>query len=97
MVPVIADSGDSIPVNSGGESLPLREIDCMALHFMHQLRQKSGWAAFDTVRAVFTEGEPLYPTASFRRKTHIQICVRNQDCLKGMFRVPDQHFSAARL
>jgi len=39
----------------------------------------------DTVRGVFTEGEPLYENAGFRNKTHIQICVMNPKCIKGYF------------
>lgn len=44
---------------------------------------------FDTVKGIFTEGEPAYENAGFAEKTHVQICVRNQDCIKGVFRVPD--------
>jgi hypothetical protein len=43
--------------------------------------------AVDTLRGVFTEGRPIYPGAGFDEKTHIQIVVRNQRCIKGVFRV----------
>jgi hypothetical protein len=86
-------SGDQLPENSGGDDFLLRKLDCMVINSVHQSRKLSGEQPFDTVRAVFTEGEPLYPTAGFRRKTHIQVCVRNQECIKGVFRVPDHHFS----
>lgn len=86
-------SGGDVPKNSGGDDLLNRKLDCMVLNFLHQAREDSGKRPFDTVRAVFMEGQRLYPTAGFRRKTHIQICVRNQDCIKGVFRVPDHHFS----
>ncbi|MGA7236293.1 MAG: hypothetical protein WBY44_11470 [Bryobacteraceae bacterium] len=42
----------------------------------------------DTFRGVFIEGEPLYPGAGFYAKTHVQIVVRNPNCIKGVFRVP---------
>ena len=90
---LFANSGDEIPENSGGEDFLLRKLDCMVINHLHQSRQLSGEQPFDTVRAVFTEGKPLYPTAGFRRKTHIQICVRNPECIKGVFRVPNRHFS----
>ena len=46
--------------------------------------------AYDTVRGAFWEGEPLYPSAGFKRKNHVQLCVRRPDCIKGYFRVlPD--------
>ncbi len=44
-------------------------------------------AEFDTVRGVFVEGAPIYPTSGFREKTHIQICVSNPGVIKGVFRV----------
>lgn len=45
----------------------------------------------DTVRAVFTEGRPLYPNAGFFEKTHAQIALPNPACIKGVFRVPAAH------
>lgn len=69
----------------------------MVLNFLHRARLESGQQPFDTVRAVFTEGEPLYPTAGFRRKTHIQICVRNPKNIKGVFRVPEDHFTQVNI
>ena len=33
----------------------------------------------------FWEGDELYPNAGFREKDHIQICVRNPNCIKGYF------------
>ncbi|GBR75667.1 hypothetical protein NO2_0318 [Candidatus Termititenax persephonae] len=40
---------------------------------------------YDTVRGVFWEGQALYPSASFREKNHIQICVRNPERILGYF------------
>ena len=40
---------------------------------------------YDTVRSPFFEGKPLYDGAGFMDKNHIQICVRNTDCIKGYF------------
>lgn len=36
---------------------------------------------------VFVEGEPIYPGAGFDAKTHVQICVCDPACIKGVFRV----------
>jgi len=88
-------SGVEIPQNTGGEGFRNRKLDYIVLNVLHQVRREAREAPFDTVRAVFTEGQPLYPTAGFRRKTHIQVCVRNPDCIKGVFRVPRHHFSGA--
>ncbi len=40
---------------------------------------------FDSVRGMFIEGEELYHGAGFRAKDHIEIAVRNPNCIKGYF------------
>ena len=40
---------------------------------------------FDSTRGVFTEGGPIYNGAEIFEKTHIQICIRNSNCIKGFF------------
>jgi len=40
---------------------------------------------YDSVRGAFIEGEPLYPGAALYEKNHIQICIRNTQCIKGYF------------
>jgi hypothetical protein len=44
-------------------------------------------------RGVFTEGNRIYTNSGFRRKTHIQICVRDQANIHGVFRVRERYFS----
>lgn len=39
----------------------------------------------DSVRGMFPEGEEVYPDAGFRAKNHIQICVRNPNCILAYF------------
>jgi len=48
----------------------------------------AGGEPLQTVRGVFTEGPPIYRKAGIREKTHVQIAVRDADCIKGVFRVP---------
>jgi hypothetical protein len=78
----------SIPKNKSignlGDIL-LKELDCTVIESVHALKKQAGQSSFDSVRGVFFEGEELYPTASFREKDHIQICVRNPNCIKGFF------------
>lgn len=57
----------------------------------HVLRGKHSLEPFDTVRALFMEGERLYENAGFAAKNHIQICVRTAACIKGYFRPLDDH------
>ena len=40
---------------------------------------------YDSARAVFFEGNEIYPSAGFKQKNHIQIAVRNPNCIKGYF------------
>ncbi|NBC32481.1 MAG: hypothetical protein GVY13_07370 [Alphaproteobacteria bacterium] len=84
-------SGRPLPKNLGGSDLLLRKLDCAVINHLHEIRKTGGLPAFDSVRGVFLEGTPIYPGAGFFEKTHIQICVRNPDCIKGVFRVPQAH------
>lgn len=34
---------------------------------------------------MFTEGGELCPGSGFRAKSHVEIAVRNDDCIKGLF------------
>ena len=65
--------------------LLLRELDCAVIETLHTMKEDSHQLPFDFVRGVFFEGEELYPNAGFRDKDHIQICVRNPNCIKGFF------------
>jgi len=77
-----------IPVNTGGRDLVFRKLDCAVIGHLHKIRQADGLQAFDTVKGVFIEGDRIYPESGFFEKTHIQLCVRNLACIKGVFRVP---------
>lgn len=71
----------------------LRKLDCAVINHLHQVRVSAGLPSFDTVRGFFLEGDRIYPGAGFLEKTHVQICVRNLDCIKGVFRVPENHLA----
>ncbi len=40
----------------------------------------------DSVRGLFQEGEEIYENAGFRRENHIQLCIKNPNCIVGYFR-----------
>ncbi|HEV2483401.1 MAG TPA: hypothetical protein VGS79_27240 [Puia sp.] len=74
----------------------MRHLDCAAIEFMHagiteQVQQDietkgySNYKIFDTTRGVFTEGGPAFQGAGLFAKSHIQICVRNPNCIQGFF------------
>jgi hypothetical protein len=91
---IIAASGARTPENTGGQDLLLRKLDCAVINFLHSARERSEETPFDTIRGVFTEGEHIYANSGFRRRTHIQMCVRNGSKINGVFRVPERHFSS---
>lgn len=77
-----------LPFNKGigdSDELLLRELDCAVIETIHKTRNEFMLPEFDSIRGVFWEGETLYPNAGFREKDHIQICIRNPNCIKGYF------------
>jgi hypothetical protein len=84
-----AASGKPLPENTLMKDglLLRRKLDCAVINMVHRVRAGNGDPAFDTVYGVFEEGGELYPQAGFRSKTHVQIAVRNLDCIVGYFRL----------
>ncbi len=78
------------------QDLVIRELDCAVFEYMHQKIGEeidkdvtengySNLKIFDTVRGIFTEGGPIFKGAGIREKNHIQVCIRNLNCIKGFF------------
>ena len=84
----LARENKSLPKNTTfGKSdfdFKKRELDCAVIRYAHKLAKEEGMY-FDSVRAAFLEGEPLYPGSMFRKQNHIQIAVINPNCIKGIF------------
>lgn len=79
----------SLPANkgvSGSEDRLLRELDCAVIETLHEMMASTNQAGFDSVRGMFVEGDEVYPGSGIREKDHIQICIRNPNCIKGYFR-----------
>ncbi len=55
------------------------------IEYTRQFLENKGELPFDSIRAVFVEGDPIYPDAGFNEKSHIQICIINPNCVKGIF------------
>ncbi len=73
-----------------------RELDCAVIEYLHQKIDEqiksdfsnkgfSDYKYFDTVRGLFTEGGPAFDGAGIQAKNHIQVCIRNINCIKGFF------------
>lgn len=85
------EAGTRMPANTADRLR--RKLDCAVMRRVHAIFEEANFAPFDSIRGVFTEGDPVYAGAGFQEKTHIQIAVRNPSCIKGVFRVPDQHLA----
>lgn len=77
-----------MPINSNvglSADLLLRDLDCAVIENLHNRRKQDNIKPFDSVRSAFIEGNALYPNAGFKDKNHIQLCIRNPNCIKGYF------------
>lgn len=98
MTATLEAAGLPIPKNrsaADSSDLLLRELDCAVINYLHRIRKLSEQRPYDSVVGAFWEGEELYPGAGFREKNHIQICIRNPNCIKGYFwpRQPDPDYT----
>jgi hypothetical protein len=73
--------GDQLPHNRGKG----RYLDRAVIDEMMRYAEEMG-IVYDSVRAAFVEGEPVYPGSALYTETHIQIAVRNARCIIGVFR-----------
>lgn len=74
----------------------LRDLDCTVIEFMHDKIDEqaasdattkgfSDYKQFDSVRGAFREGGPAFKGSGISKKGHIQIAIRNPNCIKGFF------------
>lgn len=90
--------GKPLPVNKnpeGNRDLLLRELDCAVIERIHQYNRENNVRAYDSVRGVFIEGNPVYEDSGIMEKTHTQLCIINPNCIKGYFMplAPDQDWN----
>ena len=76
-----AEKGLQLPQNAGRE-LKNRKLDCLVIN---DLADSAG-EQIQTVRGAFEEGAEAFPGAALKMETHIQIAVRDRDCILGIFR-----------
>lgn len=68
----------------------LRFLDCAVFRHLHSMVETASEAdptvsPYDTVRGMFVEGGEAYPGSGLQKRSHVQIAVRNTDCIKGIF------------
>lgn len=84
------------PSKSISKDKVVRELDCTLIEFMHseiltqykkdiEERDKSDLKLFDSTRGVFIEGDRVLQGSEIYERSHIQICVRNPNCVLGFF------------
>lgn len=79
-----------VPTNRSTKQSPetdklLRYRDCAVINWtISQLEESE--PAYDSVRGLFQEDEPVYEDSEIRLKSHIQIAIRNPACIIGYFR-----------
>lgn len=77
---LLQSRGDRVPENRG----KARFRDRSVIEGMVVYAEEMG-IVYDSVRAAFVEGEPIYPGSGLHMETHIQIAVRNAQCIVGVF------------
>ena len=88
-------AGLPVPRNRSAPGQPdadrvLRFLDCAVIRHLHSILEAQSTSEgqiepYDTVRGMFTEGRRIYAGSGFRQKNHVQIAVRNNGCIRGLF------------
>lgn len=77
-----------LPINQSlkeNGDLLIRYLDCAVIETAVEINESITEREYDSVRGVFFEGDDLYDNAGFKCKNHIQIALRNPNCIKGYF------------
>ena len=76
--------GKDLPRNRGTDrDLKGRYRDCLVVNYY---LQQVAELEYETVRAAFAEGAPVYDGSMLSEESHIQIAVRDRRCILGLFR-----------
>ena len=86
-------TGEPLPKNTGKEN-EQRHLDCAVIKHLHRARTQMAKTdpsvlPYQTVRALFAEGNELYDGAGFRDQTHVQVSVIDPMQIEGVFRLPE--------
>lgn len=77
-------SNVAMPQNRG-QGKKRRELDRAVINECLEYFESEG-TVFDVVRGAFLEGLPIFEGTTISAETHIQLAVRNSDCIVGVFR-----------
>lgn len=89
--------GMPLPNNTRGKGLK-RDLDCLVVNHAileaDSIGKEKNQGNAQTVRCPFEEGEPAFPGSMIRKQTHIQVAVRNLECIVGVFRPSQTHVAS---
>ena len=84
-----SDNNNNLIANTS-RKITTSRLDCEVINYLHKKTEKSEKRKkFDTVRGLFLDGGELYCGSRFHKKTHVQIAVITDGCVKGFFEVRD--------
>jgi hypothetical protein len=73
--------GWTLPKNTGkDEDLKVRKLDRLVLDRVTAAAEEAG-VVYQTVRCPFEEGGPVFPGAKIKMQSHIQVAVRDPNCI----------------
>jgi hypothetical protein len=73
--------GLDLPANSGRD-VKNRRLDCLVINNLTAAKSQQ----IQTVRGAFEEGGDAFPGSALKKETHIQVAVRDRQCILGVFR-----------
>jgi len=84
-----SSAGKPLPLNKSRDprdvDKALRFRDCSLLNWTLDQMKSGGMEEFDSVRGLFQEGQTAFPDSEIRTRSHIQIAIRNPECIVGYF------------
>ncbi len=72
------------PLNPDDPDYLLRELDCAVMNWTLSRLEDKGYP-FQSVRGLFQEGAPAFPNSAIRKRSHVQIAIRDINCIIGFF------------
>lgn len=78
---LVTEAGQQMPTNKGNN----RSLDCAVIEYIHQSNKERNVAGYDTVRCAFPEGKEIFEGSKISSRLHLQICIRNPECIVGFF------------
>ncbi len=76
---------ENAPLRPDDEDFLLRRGDCAVVNWAVKESEMDTLRTYHSVRGLFQEGETAFPGSSIKRKSHIQIAVRDTTCILGYF------------